>query len=58
MELTAEQMLDYLLELNRQGFDLKNLYFVYREYNDEMRYYTDERIEGPPYIDGIDIHLN
>ena len=58
MGLTAEQMLQYLLKLDREGFDLRELYFVYREYNDEMRYYTDERIEGQPYIDGIDIHLN
>lgn len=58
MDLTAEDMLQYLLKLDKEGFDLRSLYFVYREYNDEMMYDSEERIQTEPYIDGIDIRLN
>lgn len=58
MELTAEDMLQFLLKLNDTQVDLRKIKFAYTVWNDEMGYSSEETVKDGIYLDGVNIHLN
>lgn len=58
MELTAEDMLQFLLKLNDTQVDLRKIKFIYTKWNNETGYSYEEFVENDLYLDGLNIHLN